>query len=70
VGGAVCFVKLPAPLDDQRLAQHLMTKYQTLVAPGHYFWKKGFIRIGFGQEPEILRAGLRCITAAVEELTR
>lgn len=69
-GGTVGFVKLPPGVDDQRLSTLLMNKYQTLVPPGHYFWKKGFIRVSFGQEPDILRGGLRCITSAVEELSR
>lgn len=69
-GGTVGFVKLPPGIDDQRLSGLLLSKYDTLVPPGHYFWKKGFIRISFGQEPDILRGGLRCITAAVDELSR
>jgi aspartate/methionine/tyrosine aminotransferase len=69
-GGTVGFVKLPPQVDDQRLSTLLLTKYQTLVVPGHYFWKKGFIRISFGQEPDVLRGGLRCITTAAEELSR
>jgi aspartate/methionine/tyrosine aminotransferase len=69
-GGTVGFVKLPPGIDDQRLSTLLMNKYETLVPPGHYFWKKGFIRVSFGQEPDVLRGGLRCITAAVDELSR
>lgn len=69
-GGTVAFIKLPPHMDDERLSLHLLQKYDTLVAPGHFFWKKGFIRISFGCDPDTLKAGLKNIAAAVEELSR
>lgn len=66
-GGTVCFVKLPPGVDDVKLSERLRTRYDTLVAPGHFFWRRGFIRIAYGCDPETLRAGLRNIQAAVDE---
>jgi aspartate/methionine/tyrosine aminotransferase len=67
-GGTVCFVKLPSGIDDMRLSEMLQTDYDTLVSPGHFFWKKGFIRIAFGCDADILRSGLRNIQAAVDKM--
>jgi aspartate/methionine/tyrosine aminotransferase len=69
-GGTVCFVKLPANVDDVKLSNRLREKYSTLVPPGQFFWKKGFIRISYGIDGETLRSGLRNILACVEELTK
>jgi aspartate/methionine/tyrosine aminotransferase len=66
-GGTVCFVKLPPGVDDVKLSETLRTRHDTLVAPGHFFWKKGFIRIAYGCDADTLRTGLRNIQAAVDE---
>jgi aspartate/methionine/tyrosine aminotransferase len=68
-GGTVCFIKLPPGVDDVQLSDALRTRYDTLVAPGHFFWKKGFIRVSYGGDPDVLRAGLRAIQAGVDELS-
>ncbi|HLG42448.1 MAG TPA: aminotransferase class I/II-fold pyridoxal phosphate-dependent enzyme, partial [Planctomycetota bacterium] len=67
-GGTVCFIKLPPGVDDVKLSEVLRTRHDTLVAPGHFFWKKGFFRIAYGCDPDMLRTGLRSIQAAVDEM--
>lgn len=69
-GGTVAFIKLPSGVDDMKLSEVLRERHDTLVAPGHFFWKRGYIRISFGCEPDILRGGLRQVQAAVDEMLR
>ncbi len=64
-GGTICFVKLPPGVDDMRLSNLLRDHYSTLVVPGNFFWKKGFIRISFGVDSPILIEGLNNISSAL-----
>lgn len=69
-GGTICFLKLPPQVDDMALSNLLREKYSTLVAPGTFFGKKGFVRITFGVEPETLQAGLENLSRALREMMR
>ncbi|MBI4245222.1 MAG: aminotransferase class I/II-fold pyridoxal phosphate-dependent enzyme [Planctomycetes bacterium] len=66
-GGTVCFIKLPPRINSMNFAQYLFEKYKTLVAPGDFFWKSGFIRITFGQNETTLKNGLNFISRAIKE---
>jgi aspartate/methionine/tyrosine aminotransferase len=66
--GTVALLKLPAHMDAMRLSNHLREKYSTLVVPGDFFWIKGFVRVSLGIEEETLKAGLKNLAAAVDEL--
>lgn len=64
-GGTICFVKLPQGVDDMVLSNLLRERFSTLVVPGNFFWKRGFIRISFGIDDGVLREGLDNISKAL-----
>ncbi len=66
--GTVALLKLPAHMDAMRLSNHLREKYSTLVVPGDFFWIKGFVRVSLGIEEDTLKAGLKNLAAAIDEL--
>ncbi len=65
-GGTMAFLKLLRGIDSAKLANILQEKFSTLVVPGDFYWAKGFIRICFGIEKEILIEGLNNISKAFE----
>jgi len=67
-GGTVCMIRLPANLDAQVLCTLLREKYATLVVPGDFFYVRGFIRVSAGTDEDVLRAGLRNIGKAIDQL--
>jgi hypothetical protein len=67
-GGTVCMVKLPSGVDSLALSNLLREKYGTLVVPGDFFRLKGFLRISAGMDEEILRAGLKNVAKAIDQL--
>jgi aspartate/methionine/tyrosine aminotransferase len=68
-GGPICFFKITSNVDVWDLTTTLKQEYGTLVVPGDFFWAKGFIRIGFGQETQRLRTGIEHLGSALDELT-
>lgn len=65
-GGTMAFLKLLRGIDSFKLATLLQEKFSTLVVPGDLYWAKGFIRVCFGMDKEILIAGLNNISKAFE----
>jgi len=66
--GTIALLKLPPHMDAMALSILLREKYSTLVAPGDFFWLKGFIRVSLGIDEDILRAGLKNLSSAIDEL--
>jgi aspartate/methionine/tyrosine aminotransferase len=69
-GGTVCFAKLPTGIESRDLVNRLKEKYDTLVVPGDFFWAKGYVRIGLGGPEDILRAGLKNLGSALDDLNK
>lgn len=67
-GGTVCMLKLPHGVDAQALTALLQEKYGTLVVPGDFFHLRGFIRVSAGTDEDVLRAGLKNIGKAIDQL--
>jgi aspartate/methionine/tyrosine aminotransferase len=67
-GGNVIFPRVPAPLDADRLATHLVARHSTLVVPGRFFEAPRHIRISFGCRPTVLARGLASLSRALDEL--
>jgi aspartate/methionine/tyrosine aminotransferase len=67
-GGNVAFPRLPASVDGDRLARHLVDRYSTLVVPGRFFESPRHIRISFGCGPAKLARGLANISRALDDL--
>jgi aspartate/methionine/tyrosine aminotransferase len=68
-GGNVLFARLPAAVDSDRFARHLLRRYGTLVVPGRFFESPGFIRLSFGCPPAALDHGLSSLSRALDDLT-
>jgi aspartate/methionine/tyrosine aminotransferase len=68
-GGNVAFPRLPAAVDGDRLARHLVQEYSTLVVPGRFFEAPRHIRISFGCGPARLARGLANISRALDDLS-
>jgi aspartate/methionine/tyrosine aminotransferase len=65
-GGNVIFPRVPARVDADRLAAHLVARYSTLVVPGRFFEAPRHIRISFGCAPAILARGLTNVSRALD----
>lgn len=66
-GGNVVFPRVPASLDGDALADHLLDRYSTLVVPGRFFESPQHIRISFGLDGARLERGLRNISRALDD---
>jgi aspartate/methionine/tyrosine aminotransferase len=56
--GAIVYVRYRLALNSTQLVTRLRTEKSVLVVPGDHFGMDGYLRIGFGDEPSYLRAGL------------
>jgi aspartate/methionine/tyrosine aminotransferase len=66
--GAIAYLRYTWPLSSTELVTRLRDEHSVLVVPGDHFGMDGYLRVGFGNEPEDLRAGLARIDALVERL--
>jgi len=66
--GITGFVKLPNFMSDATLCEHLRQRYDTQLVPGSMFEQAGFVRLGFGIDPEHLEAALRNVSSALDDL--
>jgi aspartate/methionine/tyrosine aminotransferase len=67
-GGNVAFPKLPAWVDGDRFASHLLDRYSTLIVPGTFFEAPGHVRISFGCSRRRLDRGLDNLSRALDDL--
>jgi aspartate/methionine/tyrosine aminotransferase len=58
---AICFIKLRDDIDSLDFTIRLMKEKSVLLSPGDHFEMPGFIRVGFGTEPEYLEPALERI---------
>jgi hypothetical protein len=56
--GAIVFVRHNYPVRSSELAERLRDERGVLVVPGDYFDMDGYLRIGFGSDPEYLESAL------------
>jgi aspartate/methionine/tyrosine aminotransferase len=64
--GAIAYLRYAWPLGSTELVTRLRDEQSVLVVPGDHFGMDGFLRIGFGNTPEDLRAGLAGIDAFLD----
>jgi aspartate/methionine/tyrosine aminotransferase len=64
-GTLFAFPRLPAGTDARALVQLLEEEYETLVTPGDFFEAPGYLRIGVGRGPKVVREGLARIAEAL-----
>ncbi len=59
--GAIVFVKHQHPFRSSELTERLRDERSVLVVPGDYFDMDGYLRIGFGSDPDYLASALTLI---------
>ncbi len=64
--GLIGFQRLKEDVDTMELAEHLLSKYRTIISPGRFFGCENHIRIGFGGEKENLIKGLENVGLALD----
>jgi len=69
-GGTMAFLHLRSGVSSWDFTKFLHDRYSTLVTPGDFFWAKGFVRVGFGGDREVLRNGLKNLGDALTEWRR
>lgn len=69
-GGITGFLRLPAGLDSDVLAEHAWTKHGVRVIPGSFFASKAHVRISYGLPPADLDRALGALGAAIDTAPR
>jgi aspartate/methionine/tyrosine aminotransferase len=65
---AICFIKQNTGVSSLELVNRIMNEKSVLISPGEHFDMPGFLRIGFGSEPEYLRHSLSLISELLNDL--
>ena len=68
--GAMAYLRYSWPINSTRLIERLRDEQSLLVVPGDQFGMDGFLRIGLGNEPHDLKAGLSRMDGVLASLTR
>lgn len=66
--GAIGYVRYAWPVNSTRLVEELRDRHSVLIVPGDHFGMDGYLRIGFGNEPEDLHQGLARVDAYLQTL--
>jgi aspartate/methionine/tyrosine aminotransferase len=66
--GAIAYARYAWPVNSTELVTRLRDEHGVLVVPGDHFGMDHYLRIGFGNEPADLRAGLARIDAGIASL--
>jgi aspartate/methionine/tyrosine aminotransferase len=73
-GCIISFPRLTAsdgrPIDSLAFVDHLLETQETLAGPGALFGAEGHLRVGFGSDPELVREGLKRLSAALDTWKR
>ncbi len=56
--GAIVYVRYHHPINSTTLVTELREKKSVLTVPGDHFGMDGYLRLGYGDEPDYLRRGL------------
>ena len=56
--GAIAMVRYSHPLPSERLMERIRESQSVLVVPGAHFEEEGYLRLGFGCDPELLLPAL------------
>ncbi len=56
--GAIVYVRYRHPINSTELVTRLRTEKSVLIVPGDHFGMDGYLRIGYGEPPALLREGL------------
>jgi len=66
--GAIAYPRYSWPINSTKLMERLRDEQSLLVVPGDQFGMDGYLRIGLGNEPAELKAGLARMDSVLESL--
>jgi aspartate/methionine/tyrosine aminotransferase len=66
--GAIVYVRYHHAINSTDLVNRLRQQKSVLIVPGDHFGMDGYLRIGFGDEPGHLRAGLDRVAELIADL--
>ena len=66
--GAIAFVRYSHRIGSTRLVERIRDEQSVLVVPGDHFEMDGFLRIGFGSDPELLVPALERIGQVLDSV--
>jgi aspartate/methionine/tyrosine aminotransferase len=66
--GAIVYARYRHSINSTELVTRLRRDKSVLIVPGDHFGMDGYLRIGFGDEPAYLRAGLDRLAALIADL--
>jgi aspartate/methionine/tyrosine aminotransferase len=66
--GAIAYLRYAWPVNSTELVTRLREEQGVLIVPGDHFGMDGFLRVGFGNEPQDLRAGLQRVDVVLDRL--
>jgi aspartate/methionine/tyrosine aminotransferase len=61
--GAICYAQYHYDINSLELANRLRIEKSVLIVPGDHFGMDRYIRFGYGERPDYLRAGLARVSA-------
>jgi aspartate/methionine/tyrosine aminotransferase len=67
--GAIAYVHYDLPVNSTEIVMQLLHEKSVLIVPGDHFGMDGFLRIGYGPQPEYLRHGLEMMHDLLMELS-
>ncbi len=67
--GAIAFMKYNLPINSTELVEKILHEKSVLIVPGDHFGMDRYLRIGYGPEPDYLRAGLDLIHEVLLEVS-
>ena len=68
LAGGIAAVRYDHPIGSEELIERLRIERSLLVVPAHHFELEGFLRIGFGAEPEVVTESLGIISETLAEV--
>jgi hypothetical protein len=66
--GAIAYLRYAWGVNSTELVTRLREEQGVLIVPGDHFGMDGFLRVGFGNEPQDLRSGLQRIDTVLDRL--
>jgi aspartate/methionine/tyrosine aminotransferase len=66
--GAIVYTRYHHPINSTELVTRLRQEKSVLIVPGDHFGMDGYLRVGFGDEPGYLRAGLDRVDEMLREI--
>lgn len=68
--GLLCMLRYHFDIPSLELADRLAEQYSVLLAPGSVFKLEGFLRLGFGEHPDIFKKGVEAADKCFSDLLK